>query len=69
MVCWGVLFHFSIVWCPGQVFDLSGLNLVVHFVLGCVSYHQRCVGVGLHGFDQGSSRVAFARSMLNNGLV
>jgi hypothetical protein len=45
----GCVVPFSIGWCTGKVFDLSGLNLFMHCVFGCLSYHQRSVGVGCVG--------------------
>jgi hypothetical protein len=41
----GCVVPFSIVWCTGKVFDLSGLILFMHCLLGCLGHHQRSVGV------------------------
>ena len=58
----GCVVPFSIVWCTGQsvCFCHDGLCLCIA-CFGCLSYHQRCVGVCSCGFGQERQGLVFIR--------
>jgi hypothetical protein len=58
----GCVVRFSIVWCTGRVFDFCQDELWLCIAcFGCLSYHQRCVGVCFMWVWSGASRVVFTR--------